>query len=144
MPLTRANVETILIGRAGKILALAGLDGLTRTGANPDLGDPIRVGLASLGLGTATLGVVVDADFAPITAFNVDQLLDVATLAALEAALGNLVQSLGKLRDSIEATVRRKRLQAERQYGYGLPSLTAGVLDLGFAETIDYSTGRPA
>ncbi len=154
MPLTRAIVEQTLLSRCGRILAKAGLDGATADGTNPALADPIRQGLASLGLGTATLGVVVDADLLPITGATIDQLLDIAALAALEAALGNLdqpdqvadtdsSQAFGKLRDSIEATVARLRAQARARYGYGLAALAAGVIDLGFAETLDPTSGRP-
>lgn len=154
MALTRAVAEFVVIRGCGKILARAGLDGTTVDGTNDDLTDALREGLASLGFGVATLGAVTDADLMPIAPTNFSQFRDIAILSALESALGNLAQPdqmadtdnqqmLGKLRDSIEATVARKQKLAQQQYGYGLGSLTAGVVDLGFAETIDFGTGRP-
>lgn len=154
MPITRAAVESTLVNMCGGILTKAGLDGTTVDGSNASLTSPIRQALASLGFATATLGVVVEADLLPITWETLDQLLEVAELRALESALGNLNQPdqmadtdnqqwLGKLRESIEDTVARKRKQVERQYGYGLSSLVPGVVDLGFAETFDSGNWRP-
>jgi hypothetical protein len=145
MPLTLAILDSILVPRCGGTLALAGLDGVTVDGTNVALLDPIRQGLASLGIATATVGVVDDDDLLPITADTLDQLLDVAELRALESALGWLdqpdqmadtdnQQSLGKLRDSIETTVARRRKQVEKQYGYGAASLANITIDLGFQE----------
>jgi hypothetical protein len=139
MGLTRAAAEAILVGRCGKILALAGLDGTTVDGTNPDLADPIRSGLASLGLATATVGAVVDADLAAIASETLDQLLDVAEVRALESALGNLdqpdqeaslnnYQYLGRLRDSIEKTVARKRTQAVQKYNFGQGAVSSGTV----------------
>lgn len=154
MPLTRANVETILIARCGRLLTLSGLNGTTQDGTNVALADPIRQGLSSVSIVTATLGIVADDDLAMVDSTTIDEMLDVAELRALESCLGNLDQPdqmadtnneqwLGRLRDSIEKTVARKQALLQKQYGVGLGSLSTGVLDLGFAETIDPATGIP-
>lgn len=152
--LTRPAAEVAVIAGCGGILARAKLDGATVDGTNASLTDPLRRGLASLGYGVATLGAVTNTDLLPVDSDSFDQFRDVAILSALEDALGNLAQPdqmadtdnqqwLGKLRDSIEASVARKRKQVERQHGYGLAGLSSGVLDLGFAETLNTATGRP-
>ncbi len=154
MAATRAQVEQVLIRRCGKKLGLVGLDGVTADGTNADLADPIASALGSLGLAVGNFAAVADADLAGVGAGQMPGLLDIAELRVLESVLGNWdepdqmadtdnSQSLGKLYDGLEKTVARKRLQIERQYGIGLSELTAGVIDLGFAETIDYPTGIP-
>lgn len=154
MAATRAQVEQVLVRRCGRQLALVGLDGATCDGTNPDLADPVAVALAALGLWAADPAAAVDADLAPLGPMQLAALLDLAEVRALESVLGNWdqpdqvadtnnEQGLGRLRDSLERTVARKRLQLERQYGLGLPELSAGVLDLGFAEAVDPATGIP-
>ena len=147
MAATVAQVKSVVMGRAGRQLALVGL-------GDADLDDPIRSALGSLGLAPAGLAPVADADLAAVGPAMLAALVDLAELRALESVLGNWTepdqvadtdnsQALGKLRDSLEKTVARKRLQVERAYGIGLPELAAGVLDLGFAETVDPATGWP-
>lgn len=154
MAITRAQVEQILIRRCGKKLALVGLDGVTQDGSNTDLSDPIASTLAILGLAVANVALVADADLVAVQACQAGALVDIAELRVLESVLGNWdqadqmadtdnSQSLGKLYDSLEKTVARKRLQLQRQYGFGVGELTAGVYDLGFAETVDFATERP-
>lgn len=154
MAITRAQVEQILIRRCGRKLALVGLDGVTANGTNEDLSDPIVSALGVIGVGVANLAAVTDADLVAVTANLAGALIDLAELRALESVLGNWVepdqqadtdneQDLGKLYDSLEKTVARKRLQLQRQYGFGVGELTTGVYDLGFAETLDLGTGWP-
>ena len=154
MPATRAQLDPILLRRLGKKFLLVGLDGVTADGSNPDLIDPLTAGMNSLGISPATVGTVADADLLAVPATQLPQLLDVAELRGLETVLGNWdepdqmadtdnSQSLGKLYDSLEKTVARKQALIQRLYGIGLGTLTAGVLDLGFAETLDFGTGLP-
>ena len=154
MVLTSANFDFLLLRRTAKKLAYAGLDSATADGSNADLADGKVEGYRSLGLTPASPLNLVDADLAGVADPCVPQLLDVAELRTLENILGNRSspdqmadtdnqQWHGKFYDSLEATVARKRKQCERQYGYGLSSLTPGVLDLGFAETVDQATGIP-
>ena len=153
MPITRVQVEQVLLDRCGKKLAIVGLDAAPDGGARPGLSDPIASALAALNVPVADFSRVADGDLAALVPGQIPALLDLAEVRALESVLGNWdecdqqadtnnQQMLGKLYDSIERTVARKRLQLERQYGFGAAELAAGVLDLGFAETVDPATGR--
>lgn len=154
MPLTSANLDYLLLKRTAKKLAYAGLDSVTATGMNTDLIDGKVEGLRSLGIAPASPVAVTDLDLAGVADFQIPQLIDIAELRTLENILGNRAspdqmadtdneQWHGKFYDSLEATIARKRLQAQKQYGYGLSPLVAGVFDMGFAETIDLATGIP-
>jgi hypothetical protein len=154
MALTSANFDQLLINRLAVKLAYAGLDSTTVDGTNPSLADGRVDAFRSLGLTPASVMNLVDADLAGVADASIPQLLDVAELRTLENILGNRAspdqmadtdnqQWHGKFYDSLEKTVERKRKQVERQYGYGLSTLTPGVFDLGFAETIDQATGIP-
>ena len=154
MPTTRAMIEQVLIRRCGRKLAMVDLDAVTVDGTNADLLDPIGSALSLLDIPVANSGSVTDSDLAILTAYQVAAILDVAEVRVLESVLGNWdepdqvadtnnSQALGKLYDSLEATVKRLRMRIERQYGIGLGSLTTGVIDLDFAETFDPLTGWP-
>ena len=153
-PLTSANLDLLLLRMTAVKLAYAGLDSTTADGTNPDLGFPKVAAYRSLGLVPIGPLNLVDADLVGVADGQLNQLLDVAELATLEAILGNLsnvdqttdtdnLQLHGKFYQALEATVARKRTQAQRAYGYGLGTLTPGVFDLGFAETIDQASQIP-
>lgn len=147
MALSRANVETILIRRCGRLLTACDLDGTTVSGANGDLNDPIASALRTLGYTVASRVSVVDADLAGVASGNEEALLDVAELRTLESALQNLdvvdvqvgpeKESLSQLGTRLEKAIDRKRAQVQRDYGIGLSTLSAGVITLGFAEQND-------
>jgi hypothetical protein len=153
MAFTLAQFQKVLQRRCKAKMVYAGLDGVTADTVNLDLADPLREGLASLGLGVADLAQVTDADLLPVGPIDASQLLDVAELRALESILGNRASPDQKAIDSqllhgrfyaqLERTTARKRLQVERQYGIGVATISAGVLDLGLAATIDPATGIP-
>src|SRR5215212_491512 len=90
MAVTRANIETILIRRCGKLLSAAGLDGTTVSGANADLNDGIGSALRTLGYTVASLVSVADSDVSVVADSEIDQLLDLAELRTLESVAGNL------------------------------------------------------
>jgi len=144
MPLTRAQAETLLVARCGKLLAAVGLDGTTVDGTNAALTDPLAEALRSLAIAPASPAAVTTQDLAGVADASVPQLLDVAELRALETALANWTdpdqvagqdnrQDLGRLRDSLEKTVARKSERARSLYGYGVDATaSAGILTLGF------------
>lgn len=146
MAITRANIETILIRRAGKILTAVGLDGTTVSGTNIDLNDPIGFSLRNLGYSVASITNVSDADLAGAGDDEIDQLLDVAELRLLENALQNFDQvtvtvgprteDLSDLRDGLEKTITRKREYVSSQYGSGA-TLEAGAISLDFQQHDD-------
>jgi hypothetical protein len=141
---TRASIEAILIGRCGRLLVAAELDGTTVDGTNADLNDPIGWAIRQLGGAVASIGTVADADLAAIADDDTDALLDLAELRTLENTLGNLDlvdiqegperQALGQIGARLERAIVRKRAQIERDHGIGLGTITAGVINLGFQQ----------
>jgi hypothetical protein len=143
--LTRAKLERVLLRRCGTLLSAVGLDGTTRSGANPDLDDPIAAGLLSLALAPLDPTEPADADLAGVTGATLPQLLDVAELRCLESVLGHWDQpdqqagmdnqGLGRLRVSVEARAGRLEDRLRRLYGHGVAPVAGGVLDLDFAQS---------
>ena len=144
MALTRANVETLLIRRCGKLLAAAGLDGTTITGANGDLNDPLGWAIRQCGGTVASIVAVADVDLASVAADDYDQLFDLAELRALESILGNLdvvtqtvggrSENLSDLAARVQTRLTEKRALVERQYGVGVGALQTGVIGLDFMQ----------
>jgi len=85
---TRVEVEQILHRRCGQYLTEAGMS--VQDGVNPWLTDPLRWALAMLGIESASIVAVTDTDLANVTRGQVDALLDLAELRALESVLTNL------------------------------------------------------
>lgn len=145
MSITRAEAESILIRRAGALIAAAGLDGSTVDGTNADLNDPLGWAVRQAGGSVSSPGAVADADLATVADDDLDQLLDLAEVRTLESIAGNLDlvnitvgsrrEELGALAQQVERAIERKRAALQRAYGFGLGSLTAGSITLGFAET---------
>ena len=144
MALTRAQTESILIRRTGRLLTAASLDGTTVSGANGDLNDPLASALRQCGLSVANIASVADSDLASLADSDIDKLLDLAELRTLESCLGNLdlvdvsagpiSEKQGQLGTRLEAAIERKRAQITRTYGIGLGTLTSGLIDLGFQQ----------
>lgn len=154
MALTSANFDQILLSRTAAKLSYAKLNSTLDDGTNPALADGKVEGFRSLGLIPASPLNLVDADLTGVADVQLPQLLDIAELRTLENILGNRAapdqmadtdnqQWHGKFYDSLEKTVERKSKRCLNRYGYGLASLTPGVFDLGFAETIDQASGIP-
>lgn len=147
MALTRANVESVLIRRVGKLLAAADLDGTTANGSNADLNDPIGVAIRKVGQAVDDLTAVDDDDVARIAADDYDQFLDLAELRALETIqsslddvdlqVGQRSEKLGQLAEQVRKRAERLRERIEREYGVGLGTLQAGVIALGFLQQND-------
>lgn len=89
MPLTRANVEALLIARVGAWLTSVGLDGVTVSGANLSLNDPIGWAIRQAGGAVAAPALVTDADVATVASSDIDKLLDLAEYRALLSVLSN-------------------------------------------------------
>ena len=144
MTITRANVETVLVRRCGKLLTAAELDGTTINGANADLNDPIGWALRQLGFTVASIAFVKDSDLTSIDDDNIDQLLDLAELRALNNVAGNLdgyaitvgprTEQRQQLAEQVSKRIERLQQTIEKQHGIGLGTFTAGVIGLDFAE----------
>lgn len=150
----RSQIEKVLIRRCGRQMAYAKMDATTEDGTNVDLSDPIATGLGSLGYVPGDPSSVTDGDLSSVQSADFNQLLEVAEWRCLESVLGNRAspdqmadtdnqQWHGKFFEALDKRVARLRKQIEDQYGVGLSPLHVGVLDLGFAETVDPNTGRP-
>lgn len=114
MPLTIARLETELLARIAPFLLAVGLDSTTADGTNADLRGPIRRGVLATGITPADLDVA-DSDIAAVAGWDLEKLLDVAELRALEVCWGNWSevdekageesQSLNQLADRLERRI---------------------------------------
>lgn len=143
MAITRAQLEAVLVRRCGKKMLFVGLDATTVDGTNADLNDPIVDSLGSLStrITPADQSNVADSDLAAVADSDLDQLRDFAEVRVLETCLGNWDQCdqmadvgnqqwLGKLYDSMEKTVARRRILVSTQYGVGLAALKSGTVNV--------------
>ena len=143
MSIPCAQVEVILTARAGKRMAFVGMDGTTVDGSNPDLVDPMVSTLISMDITPASYAGVVDADLATLE--DIPQFLDRCELRLLQNILGNMdmvtnrvgprSENLSDFSDALEKAITRKQEQIRKEYGAGVGTLSAGVINLGFMET---------
>jgi hypothetical protein len=130
MAITRANLEAVLIKRAGKLMTVAG--------TNADLADPIAFSLRELGITVATLNSPTDAEVASAGADDTNQLLDVAEIRILQTVLnhvldlvnteaGQRADEYGQLAAGIQQRLDRLEERARRLYGW-----TAGTLESSY------------
>jgi len=121
MSITRIDAEQILNRRIGGFLAEAGMT--VDSGVNPWLTDPLRWALAALGVESASVVAVTDADLAVLDAAKVDALLDLTELKALEAVQTNLTAvdvTAGPLQERrSQLADRLGEMIAERRKTYG-------------------------
>ncbi len=147
MTTTRANVELILVQRTSGWLANAGL-AITTAGANASLNDAIGYGIRIAGGTVASYALVTDADVATVADADLDKMLDVAELRALETVLSNFVlvdakagpveAKSSQFADRLMKVIDRLRMQLAFRYGIeGAPTLTTGVITLNFPELND-------
>jgi hypothetical protein len=125
MSITRAQAEQILQYRIGGYLSDAGMT--VDDSPNPWLTDPLRWALAMLGITTASIVDVTDADLAAVTAAQTDAMLDLAELRTLEAVQTNLVsvgtwvgpikEDTSRTVDALAAIIATKRKQVAQNYG---------------------------
>jgi methyl-accepting chemotaxis protein len=146
MAYTRASAEAALLRRAGKRMALVGMDSVNMSGTNLDLNDPIGMALLQMGKNVLDTSLVVDADLSSLTTGDILEFLERAELRLLENILGNIDltditigsrrESLGQLADQLEKAITRKRDTIATSYsGYG--SIEAGVIKIDTAEKGD-------
>lgn len=141
----RKKYETILVARAGSLLAAAGL-AVTVVGTNTDLNDPLGVAIRDAGGTVDDISGVTDADIATITE-STDQFIDTAELRVLESIEGNLddvdmsagshTRRFSQLAAQVAKRIDRKQKQLEQKYGIGLQSLESGVIQLDIADHND-------
>ncbi len=96
-------------------------------GVNPWLTDPLRWALSMLGIESASIVAVTDTDLANVGRNQVDALLDLAELRALESVLTNLVDvkvtagplsvNSSELPDRLATIITAKRDAVRAMYG---------------------------
>jgi hypothetical protein len=143
MSITRANVEAILIRRAGKKMTVAGLDGTTISGSNPDLNDPIGSAILDMGYNPSSIATITDTDVS-LVGNSISELLDRAELRLLRNIAGNLdlvdiavgprKESLSQLHDQIIKQIDKLADDINSKYGSGISALDAGSISLDFQE----------
>ena len=144
MTLTRANTEFLTIAKVAPLMAAAGMDSTTVDGTNVNLNGPIGKAVRLLGHTVTSAILVADADVAQVTDAETDEFLDTTELFTLEGILGNfskteirvdsMTTKFQQLVEQVERKIKRLSAQLERDYGYGLPTLEAGYIQLDFAE----------
>jgi hypothetical protein len=147
LSLTRAQVETILVRRIGGWLSNANL-AITVAGSNADLSDPIAYGVRIADGTVADYSAVTTADIATVADADLDKMLDVAELRALENVLSNFAlvdakagpveAKSSQFADRLMKVIDRLRAQLAQRYGIeGSPTITTGVISLNFTELDD-------
>lgn len=142
MALTRANVESILIRRVGRLMTAADMDGSTVAGTNADLNDPIGYALRASGLSVSSVAAVADADVAGVGDDLIDQVLDIAEWRTLLSIEGNYddvdisangrSESLSQTMKQVQAKIDRLQKRITEIHGVGLGTLTGGSIALDF------------
>lgn len=140
--MTRTQAETVLIARCGKLMTACGIDGTTMNGTNASLTDPLAWALRQSGYSPAAFGAVTDTDLAGVQDSDIDKLIDLAEIKALENALGNFdatdisvgprSESYDQIRAGLEKMLNRKQANIMRLYGVGTGTLQAGVIAYDF------------
>lgn len=126
--MNRANVESVLIGRCGALLAAVGLDSNTVDGTNSDLNDPIWFALNRCGYGVTDISAVSDTDISQVDDEDTAAMLDIAELRTLETARNNAIslvditigprrESLSQLSTQLEKSIASKRAQIMLEHG---------------------------
>ncbi len=126
MSLTRAQAESILVGRRLKTLALLGLSTAT-DGTNEFVAYPLACSLRLLGGTTVDPTVAEDDDLATLPAsIGVDRLIALADIEMIEWILGNWYQvtfslgghseSLSDLLTALQKTLERLKADYVRKY----------------------------
>lgn len=148
MSITRAQAESELISRIGKLFTELEMDGTTVNGTNADLNGPLGYAARQCDLTVADLTAVTSTDLAGLSSDNLDLFLDLAELRALENALraarrlvtvkaGPLGKDLSDIADGLKEDIAMKKASIADLYGFGGGSLEAGVLQLDIIQSND-------
>lgn len=146
MALTRAQIESVIVGgRARRPVVMAEFSTLT-DGTNPDANDWIARALETLGVPPADRASVTDADLTRIGLAGESRLLDLIEINAIEACFGQLVlmprsitmpdyaKSYGDFIQGLEWLLVRLRDQYLARYARsGAPAIGAMEPQLGYA-----------
>lgn len=146
MTVTRTQVETLLVRRAGKRMAFVEFSKET-DGENPDLSDPISFALLAMSITPADITTPTDADLATVTNEQIGELLDRAELRLLQNILGNMdavslsvdgrSESYGQITVSLEQAITRLQTKVDNDYAGAGNTLTGGLIIQNFTSKGD-------
>jgi len=146
MAVTRTQVETLLIRRAGKRMAFVEFS-KEISGSNPDLSDPISFALLAMSITPADITTPTDADLATVTNEQIGELLDRAELRLLQNILGNMdavslsvdgrSESYGQITVSLEQAITRLQAKVDADYAGAGNTLTGGLIIQNFTSKGD-------
>ena len=144
MSYTRAQVESMLVSRAGKRMTSVEFS-TTVAGSNADLANPIATALVGMGITPANITNPSDTDLLAVD--DISELMDRAELRLLQNIMGNLDAvdiSVGPRRESysqfgtaLDKAIERLQAQIAALYGVGRGTLTAGNISLNFVSKGD-------
>jgi len=144
MTLTRAIVEGILIKRCGALMTACGLDGVTNSGINSDLNDPIAFSLKLIGNSVTNLSSVSDSDLSNIESNDEMKMIDIAEYRLLitclnsynyvDISVGSRSERYSQIADRLEKRIKSKKEDLNTIYGIGAGTLEAGHIALDFVE----------
>ena len=139
MAFTRANLESLVVGRLGPLMEAAGLD-VSVTGSNSSLSAPLSRATRDVGASTADYTTVTSDELALVAAADLDSLFDLSEYRTLETVITNLDDTditagprSEKLSQLVEQAERRLKRLGEA-IDLILHPLTAGYISLDFAE----------
>lgn len=146
MTMTRANAEYSLVKRQGPRMTMVGL-ATTTSGSNADLNDPMAMALIGMSLNPASPALLTDADISAVSADDWPQFLDQAELRLLETISGQIdfvdisvgprSESLNQFSAMVDKAIERLKTRITQQYGTGLGSLSAGIIQMDYAQKGD-------
>lgn len=143
MTITRESLEVELVSRAQGYMAEVEMD-TTVVGVNPDLNGPIGYAIRQCEGTVANTSSVADSDFSSFDDSEFDHIADVAEYRLLQnikrrwgkvdIKAGPISESLSQFADQLDKDISALREDLITNYGFGVGSLSAGVIDLDFAE----------
>ncbi len=141
MSYTRTQVESELVSRASKKMALVGF-AVTTNGSNTYLESPISTALRKMGF-TQAGQTVSDADLAALTLAKYDELLDRAELRLLENIYKNIdftdidvgprKEALNQLADQLKDAIATLADRIKAEFGAGASKLGVGSVTHDYA-----------
>ena len=146
MTITTSDATTILGSRLNRLLAAAGLANDTT-----DLNDAIAYAVRKLGYTVADASAIADSDLTDIGTDEENKFFDIAEYRGLETLVNEfsvkVTMQVGPRRQQysdiaivLDKILTRKAKALEREYGIGLATIGAGLIDLAFAETNSTTT----
>jgi hypothetical protein len=138
MTITRANVESILVQRCGRLMSFVGM-AVTVAGSNASLNDPIGYAVRQIGYTVANITSVADIDLASIADAELDELLDYAELRTLESIAGNMdavditngpeSEKFSQVSTTVDKRLSKLTEKIAASYGTGLEISTSNIIN---------------